>query len=518
MRDLSKMDIKKFLQIIKGRKYLFIGVSLFVLSVIVWGSFFLPKMYEAKSTVFIERNIIKNLVKGMVVTPSMEDRLRVLTYAMKSRNMLLRVIKALDLDTKAKNPTEMEAMIKNFQDNTKIRVKGNDLFMVSYIGKDPRLARDYVNTLINEYIEENTAAKREETYGANKFLSEQLAYYKKKLEESEKRLSEFRIKKGVYFAADEKSIIQSIKEYNDELEKVRLRIKENEAKRERIKKQLSGEEPLTLAIIDKETDQGGNSLVSRLRLLELKLSLLLTKYTENYPEVIKIKAEIEALKKQIKSRKATQFSGEDITQDLESGTRMMNPVYQRLKEELFNVESMIASLKAKALTLSKRIKRLKTELKNIPEEKKILAALERERNTNRQIYEQLLNRLGQAEVSRQMELEDKGTSFRIIDPAVLPARPISPDRIKFILFGIVAGIASGIGAVLLREHLDHSIRDIDTLKATLSLPLLAVIPKIITEDEILRKKRFDRRIYAISIVYLLVIGGLFIKEVIERFL
>src|SRR4030066_1364012 len=105
MKDISQIDIKRYWQIVIRRRYLFIAVSLFCLSVIVWGSYIMPKTYEAKSTVFIERNVIKNLVRGMVVTPSIEERLLVLTYAIMSRHMLVKVINAMDLDIKKKNTT-----------------------------------------------------------------------------------------------------------------------------------------------------------------------------------------------------------------------------------------------------------------------------------------------------------------------------------------------------------------------------------------------------------------------------
>ena len=120
-------DIKKHIQTILQRKYLFISVSLLCLSIIVWGSFFMPKIYEAKSTVFIEENVIKEYVKEITVTPSLENRIRVLKYTILSRNMLLKVIDMLDLDIKAKNQAEIENMIKTFQNGTKIEVKKDEL-------------------------------------------------------------------------------------------------------------------------------------------------------------------------------------------------------------------------------------------------------------------------------------------------------------------------------------------------------------------------------------------------------
>ena len=516
MKDISQIDIKRYWQIVIRRRYLFIAVSLFCLSVIVWGSYIMPKTYEAKSTVFVERNVIKNLVRGMVVTPSIEERLRVLTYAMMSRNMLLKVINAMDLDIKAKNQAPMESIIKDFQDNTKIMVKGNDLFVVSYRGKNPKIVRDYVNTLVSEYIEENTSSKRQEAFGANKFLSDQIDFYKKKIEEAEERLMSFRREKGLTLATDERTLVASIKQNKDEMENVEIKIKEFEAKKAKIKQQMSGEEPFTVAIIDNK--EKGGSLSTRLKMLEQKIPMLLTRYTENYPEVIKTRAEIETIKKQIETQKQSQGAENASEGDLGSGTSMANPLYQQLKEDLFRTDSEIDSLKAKITILNIRIKKSESEMQNIPQEKKDLSDIERDRNTHQKIYEQLLSRLGQSEVSEQMEVQDKGTTFRVVDPAILPTRPVSPNRVLLILIGIAAGAAAGVGAVLLSDYLDNSIRDIDTLKSQLGLQVLAVIPKITTDDDIKREQRLDRRVYAVSLTYLTIIGGIFIREIIVSFL
>jgi polysaccharide chain length determinant protein (PEP-CTERM system associated) len=517
MKDLSNMDIKNYWQVIKGRKYLFIFASMAIMSVIVWGSFFMPKIYQAKSTVFIERNIVKNLVQGMVITPPLEHRLKVLTHTMHSRDMLMKVIRALDLDVQADSPGAIETLINDFRRNTDIGIKGRDLFKVSYKGKDPKMVRDYVNTLISIYLEENISVKREQTTSATHFLTDQIANYKKRLEEADDKVSRYRLENNLYFTKDEASIVTDIKNTSELLEKTKLALKEYAAKKKKIEAQLSGEEPLALAIVDNEEAEK-NDFTIRLKNLEKSLPMLLTRYTENYPEVIRVKAEIETLKKQIEADSQSDLMADTFDDDMTGGTSIMNPVYQMLKENRLKVESEMDSLMAKESMLRERLKTLEENLKNMPEDQKALAGMLRERNSYRRIYENLLSRLGQAEVSEQMELEDKGTTFRIVDPAVLPIKPVSPDRVKYILIGIIAGLAGGIGVLLILEYFDHSIKDVDTLRSSFNLPVFAVIPQIITEQDIAKNKRMDKTVYAISIIYISIIGGLFLKEIADKFL
>jgi polysaccharide chain length determinant protein (PEP-CTERM system associated) len=515
MKDISQQEIKKYLSLIYRKRYLFIAVSLLCLSIAFWSSFFTPKMFEAKSTVFIEKNILSTLVKGLVIGPSVQERLRILRYSMMTRYMLLKVIDALDLDIEAKSQSQIESMIKNYQKKTKINIKGNDLFDVSYSGQDPKLVRDYVNTLISTYIEENAKENRRGTSSAKKFLTEQINFYKKKLDKAEEELMRFRNERKLYFVMDEDSIVSSIRDNREEIKEAELEIKRLEGKKEKLKKQLSGEEPLILAMLNQEQfAEEGIPLNSRLKMLERSLPMLFIKYNEEHPEIRSIKAEIEVIKEQIEAQAQINNNEESSENDIAGGTDAINPIYQKLKEDLFDTESEIDALKAKSASLINNIESLEKEMQNIPGEKKKLLDLQREKNTLKKIYMQLLSKIGQAEVTGQMEVEDKGITYKVVDPAILPTHPINPERIKLIIFGLFIGIGAGFGAVFLLDYFDDSIKDVNTLKSQLGIEVLAVIPKIVTEKEVIRKKRIDRGVYAVSITYLLFIGSVLFREIV----
>ncbi|RJQ14914.1 MAG: chain length-determining protein [Nitrospiraceae bacterium] len=518
MNDSAQMDIEKYWRIVAGRKYLFIAVSLLCLSIVVWGSYFVPEIYEAQCTVLIERNVINALVKDITVTPSIEERLRVLSYTMTSRTLLLKVIADLDLDVNGEDQAGMEKLVKNFQENTVIKMvnkggKEADWFSVTYRDRDPKVARDYINTLVRRYVEENVSAKREESSEANRFLGEQRKFFKDKLDELEEKIMTFRRNKGIFIAIDEKTIVGDIKTAHEILEALKIQKMELEAKKKLTEKQLKEEKPYTVAMLGR---MKGDSVNDRMLTLQNKLNDLLVKYTENYPEVIKIKAEIETLKMQTQARPAA--SGEDVQQGGETEMTTLNPLHQKLKEELSKFDSDLAAIAAKERHLSGLLETKKEYLRNIPMEKKGLSDLERERDNLKKIDDELVLKLGQSEVSKQMEIQDKAETFRIIDPAILPAKPVSPNRVVIILAGIIVGIACGFGAVLLLYNMDSSVKSVDELKSLFKTPVLAVIPRIVTEAELIKKKKTDRMVYGASIAYLLVICALFVKELIGRLL
>ncbi|RMG68023.1 MAG: chain-length determining protein, partial [Nitrospirae bacterium] len=492
---------------------LFVITAMIITSVVVLFSYLKPKVYEAKSTILVERNVINDLIKGIAVTPSLAERIRVMSYAMKNRGLLTKVIKKVDFNVDTNDRLQMEKLIEHLQEKTTIRARKEDMFEISYRNKDPKLAMDYVNTLVSTYIEENLSAKRDEAYGANRFLKEQIKFFKEKIDLAERKIIEFRKNKGIIISMDEKGVVAEIKNLTDKVEQLKIKKQELIAKKQMIEKQLKEEKPYTVAILGNTSTT--NPVQSRLMALQQRLNELLLKYTENYPEVIRVKAEIETLKAQLRNTP----EGEDKNDEepsTQSTTQMstLNPIYQQLREELSKTQYEIASIDTQLRHFNKKIEEKKHYLRNIPVERKKLADLERERDTYKEIYQKLVFRLGQSEVSKQMEVQDKAETFRIIDPAILPVKPVSPNRKLMILFGIFAGLGGAFGLLLLIDYFDTSVRTLDALKA-FGLPVLAVIPTIENPIETMKKRRKDILLFSAYGLFLALVLAVFTIELLE---
>ena len=505
-------DIKRYLAIILRRKYLALSVGLAALSILTWGSFVLPKAYEASSTVFVEKSsMINPLIQGLGIASNMEERLRTIKDSITSRNILERVIKKLGLDAKAKNPAQYEGLIEDVRKNLDIKVKvtnrETDLFTISYRGEDPRTVMNLVNTLVSEYIEENLGYRRTDAYGAYEFIQSQLLEYKKKLDESDRAIREFRERNPHMVPQSETTLLGRLEGFETARIEAEIRLKELLRKRDNLQKQLSGEKELTVAFITRE-----GSPQARLNYLNNQLMLLMTKYTDNYPEVIKAKSELEELKRQIAHGK------ESRVEESGSETSGMNPIYQQLKEEFTKTDAELESLRARAVELSRQQQAAQGILGRMPKEQEEWSKLQRDRNVYQKIYDDLLQKLENARVSKDIELTDKTTTFRIVDPAVLPSYPVKPDRVKMILLGIFLGIASGIGTALGLEYLDPAFKDEDSIESKLKLPVLVTIPRMVIEADELTAKRLNRRVFLASGAYLFIIGLVLIEEFISKYM
>ncbi len=401
-------------------------------------SYVLPKKYEASTTVFIEQNVISDLVKGIAITPSIDSKLRILKVSLLSRNMLLGVLRELDMDLGLDTLEKQESFLDRVRANVEIQhEERKGLFVIAYTDKVPARARDFVNTLTRRYIEESTSSKRKESIDATSFLAEQIKVFQKRIEQAQHDIDTFKADKGMYLGLNEFVLRDQIRAAEQRLDEIRIRKNECQAK-------------LNL------TSQSGQ-LRKTLEEKELLLQSLRASYTERHPLVVRTRENIKALGEAVKAE-----------EEKEARDSQDNVEYQKVKVELQSLESMEASLTG-------NIDKNTQYLQELPEIRTELASLEQRKHNESLIYEQLVSRYGQSEVSKQMELQDKSVSFNIIDAAVLPTAYKSPPRFLIIIGSMVAGLGLAGGIVLLRELLRPRVRGRADLDA-LGLEVLATLP------------------------------------------
>ena len=473
--DFSTSDYKKYLQLVLRSKKLFTILALLFMTAVFVISFLLPKKYESSSTVFIENNVISEMVKGITVTPSMEDTIKVLTYAITSRTLLTKVVDSLGMSPD-RDGTSIEGLIKDLQSKTQVKLKDKHLFTISFTDQNPQMARDFVNTLVRVYIEQNMSSKRGESYDATKFLTEQIATFNSKLEKAESEVNNYKRNKGGIIAIDEGKLFQEISLAQQKLYDLELR-----------RHQLEGMRQVTRKTND--------PLLAKLSALQRKLDDLLVQYTESFPEVMQVKGDIETVKEQLDLRKGAEYQSLD-------------------PQEVAKIESEIAAIKVNEDGLHRYISSNKALLQHIPEAKAGLEKLELEKQNQKNIYDQLFVRQGQSEVSKQMEVQDKSTTFRVVDPAILPVKPSSPNRLKIMMMGIFGGVALSFGMLLLLDQLDGSVKDVEFVKG-LGAPVLAIIPRMQHPALVNRQRRRSVSFFSVAGLYFVLILSFPIMELLN---
>jgi uncharacterized protein involved in exopolysaccharide biosynthesis len=122
-------------------------------------------------------------------------------------------------------------------------------------------------------------------------------------------------------------------------------------------------------------------------------------------------------------------------------------------------------------------------IEDTPKQEQELALLIRDYELLKTNYQSLLDKNLQAQMAENLERKQKGEQFVILEPAVLPERPIKPDRNKILLVGGLLGIALGIGLTWFRESLDESFHTVSDLEEDLRIPVLATIPNLKKEKK-----------------------------------
>lgn len=458
----SDQDLGKYLQLVIRRRYLFVSIFLVVMTGATVLNLFLPRQYQASSTVFVEKGVLSDLVKGLAIPANLDANVKVLRYTMKSRQIIMKVIN----DLKLKSP-KLDALAKDFQDRTAVTVKDADgLFTISFRHENPNLAQNYVNTLIKRYIQEYLTIQGEETKGATVFLAEQINVYKSKFDLAEEEVNRFKREHGATLAETPAQLQLEIDRLLQSVEEIVIKRNQLEAMLTLARK---SEDPLQL----------------KLNELQRKLMELTSRFTDRYPEILALKEEVAQVKQQIRNGGSRIASGSNTSEEA------------KLLAEIRGLDEMERSYR-QAITEKNVLQ------KELPDVMTALEELERSRTAQKNIYEQFVSRYQQSEISRKTEVQNRSVMFRVVDPAVMPTKPFSPKPEKILLLGLVIGFLAGFATVFALEYIDTSVRNLDTF-SILGIPVLAVVQKIQAPEQKAAGKRRDICFFTAGGAYLLLL-------------
>jgi polysaccharide biosynthesis transport protein len=363
---------------------------------------------------------------------------------------------AIRVSSMEPDPARIAGLLGAFRGGLSVQIIRNSrLVQISYTHPDPRLATEIVNGLVKTFIEENFKTKYESVTQTSEWLSTELADLQLKVQTSEEKLVRYQ-KDHSILGIDEKQNIVTAKldELNREL---------TAAQSIRIQKEsdytfaTSGDPSL----FAKVSPEGSTGLLGRLRDKESDLAtqyaVLTTQFGSGYPKVVELNNQL----KQVR----TQIAAEE----------------KKMQERLSN--DYLAALQREKL-LASAFDQQKQEANKLNESGIEYLVLKRDAESNRQLYDNLLQRLKEAGVSAGL----RSSNIRVVDVARTPTSPIIPNIPHSLMLGLLFGLAAGIGLAFVLEGLDTTVRNMEEVSAISMLPALGTIPLQLSSNGHLRKR------------------------------
>ncbi|MEW5757403.1 MAG: XrtA system polysaccharide chain length determinant [Pseudomonadota bacterium] len=463
----------------------------------------LPNVYQSNAKVYLEADsMLRPLLKGLAVqSEARQEFANVARRTLLTRPNLLKVARDTDLDLQARDPEELEKLLIKIEKNIEVTGSNREnIYDISYADKDPELAKKVVEALLNIFMEGTLSAARQDTDVTQRFLVEQIAEYQQRLEEAEERLKRFRQENIGLMPSETGGYFQRLEAAKSAMEDARLNMSEAVNRRNELKIQLnrarSGE---TVG-----GEAGGGLVDERIAASQKRLDELRMIYTDQHPDVIAVKKNIEELKQQ-----AAGEANKGVP------TVQQNPAYHELTVELGKAEAEVASLQVRYQEYARRVEKLRALIDTIPAVEAELAKLNRDYNINKENYEALVSRRESAKIAQDVEKSTDQIQFRIIEPARVPILPSGPKRPLLYTVVLLAGLGLGLVVAYLLSEIKVTFYNARRLRESTGLPVLGTVSKVRTQAQ-MHQSVIDVAVYFAGLLVLLAVyGGLMYRSLVH---
>ncbi|GAB2578864.1 hypothetical protein ISP15_00610 [Dyella jejuensis] len=431
-----------------------------------------PKKYQASTTILAqESSIITPLMEGAASPTANTNRAGIARDVIFSRKVLDQILVVGGWMATHPTPIQQDRLIEGIRARTTVQVSHDNLITINYSDSEPRRTFAVTQAFARLFISESLASKQRESRDAYEFINSQVEAYRRKLTDAEDKLKAYRDSNADARPGSDVDTNSRINQLRTQIDSTQLELAEKRSQEAALEAQLSGESEVNAV----HTTQGIYD--TQLADLQSQLDKLLLTYTDQYPDVIRIRHQMQDLRQQIaqtdQRKQAAQAAGTPIPLD---NAVQMNPLYQQLKIQLAATEGDAAAASARISASESMLDAELERSKRIGNSENVTAELTRDYDVNRDVYQDLLKRRENARVSMNLDAEQRGLTFLIQNPAVMP---LVPSGLRFMHFGI-AGLALAIaipfGLLFALVRFDPRVRSVEQLERAIGFNVLATIP------------------------------------------
>ncbi len=467
------LNVEDYLFILKRRAWL-LAIPVVVLPVVAFAlSYLIAPQYLSQTLVLIESQKVPDNYVKPVIASNLDSRLASMKEQIFSRSSLEPIVERYNLYAGSHMTTEER--LDTARKNIDIKLINSEIahsgglpgFFISFKAGDPHTAQLVCGEIESLFVGENLRSREASAQGTTSFIKSQLEDAKRNLDEQDAKLAAFQRQYVGSLPDESGGNVNMLSSLNTQLEastQALARMEQDKAYAESMLAQQQGvfqaNNPNAIA------PSGPTPQQTELQALQSQETDLLAHYTADYPDVIAVRRRIADLKRQIAHTTAPGAVKE---------TRLESPAVQQLRAQVRSAEIGITAKRQEQSQVQAQIRTYQSRIQSSPLVEQQYKQLTRDHITAQNFYDELLGKMNQSKMATELEKQQEGEQFRVMDEPNLPDQPFSPKRSVFVMGGIVGGLVIGLLIAGILEYRDTTLRSERDVWAFTELHTLAKI-------------------------------------------
>ena len=485
------LNPKEYWAILKRRRWALLLPMLVILLIASLVALLLPSIYSSTATIMIEEQQIPSEFVMTTVNTYAEQRVQNIKQRALSFSPLWDIIREQNLYPDLREKWTPEEIVAKMRNDIGVKILSTEIFdrrtgrpstvatafTVSYEGENPQAVLRVTDILTSLFLEQNLQVRQQRVSETTEFLEAEAERVREELVAAERVLSEFKQDHITELPELFQVNKQSLEALERSMETSKMQLRSLREREGFLATQLASISPA----MEDPTAQSRRD--EKLKNLRLQLAYLQERYTDAYPDIASLKAQIKEIESDVGGLGSSALGGGGNSPFPD------NPAYITLNSQLVSTRVEINSVMNEIASLEERSQMYRQRLEGTPRVEENYTMLVNQRNALQAKYNDLNSKHQEARVAQELEKGQKGERFTVLEPARLPDRASKPNRRAIMMIGVMLALSAGVGVAVVQELTDQSIRSVEQLSQLTRTPVLASIPLVVTGKELEKKRR-----------------------------
>jgi uncharacterized protein involved in exopolysaccharide biosynthesis len=466
----DSFKLAKFFRVLRKRWIVIVAVSVTVFAGNTYYTFTKTPQYRSSASLLVNSTIAVSDIQLPGLSPSSLVNLGTEVAILESRPLIEIAVSKMQQSPSALSFKDLDPL--TIMNGLDIRPEKDTMVLrLTYTDSDPKRAREVLTALTQTYVEYSLKDRRTKSSTAIKFIQDKLPQVKQQLDKSALAVTQFR---KTYNIVDPDTYAASVYKMREALENqaqdLQIKIAQVQQQYEVLSRQVgkSPEAALGSAILQQDTPY--QSLVKQFQEVETNYFLERTRFREDHPTVIALKDRRDELYRLLETRAQSVVGVRGNTTNITNEPNSV--IQQNLASQLFDAQTNLAVSQAQLESIRNAQSEVANAFSKIPQIQQRYVEIQRQLALDTSTYNKLSEKLEELRIAEAQEI----SSWKVLEPPLIPIKPSSPDIERSLITGAISGIALGILFALLLNRLDQRIREVEEVREMIDIPLLASIP------------------------------------------